>query len=77
MSCGFQLKKVEQKDVEFAKTIHFSLILSPNYSPSGCFDKSLVNYFKQAQLLKVGDVLSINVKGNLNVTTDSFFLFGC
>ena len=50
--------------MKYAKEIHLSLILSPHYSPSGCFDKSLVKFFNTSQILKLGDVIAVNVEGN-------------
>jgi len=52
-----------------------SLVTSPNYAQSGCFDKTLIKFLTQRRLLKVGDVVAIDVYGELRDSRTIVYVF--
>ncbi|XP_078482983.1 peroxisomal ATPase PEX6-like isoform X2 [Ciona intestinalis] len=60
------LHKLSEGDAPtFTSEVHLSLVLSPNYPPAGCYDKSIVNFLKNPILLTSGDIISLNVKDDI------------
>nr|CAB3264791.1 peroxisome assembly factor 2-like [Phallusia mammillata] len=61
----FKVCKVKL-NLPYAREIHVSLVLSPHYSPSSHFDKTLVIFLTTTRILRVGDVIPIDVSDDID-----------
>ncbi|XP_076815672.1 peroxisomal ATPase PEX6-like isoform X2 [Clavelina lepadiformis] len=65
LNVSIQISQLSKDDDPlYARQMNLSMVLSPTYPPAGVFDKCLVKMFQTPQIVKLGDIITINVEGD-------------